>query len=125
MKPRHATLPAVIAAVFAATNPAFASAATVELTRMTGTITDVAIAPPHPALTMKTSEGEVWTVDLGDTVQTRRSGLDADAGQPGDAVVILGNRSQDRSEKRIAAVRITIGGQTYDLDPERIPASAD
>lgn len=38
----------------------------------------------------------------------------------GDPIVVLGNRSLDRNEKRMKAVRITVAGKVYDIYPERI-----
>ena len=42
----------------------------------------------------------------------------------GTSVTVLGNRSLDPEERRIKAVRITVGGRAYDMYPERIPVGA-
>ncbi len=57
-------------------------------------------------------------------IPTRRSAPDsrANSAKPGDAIVILGNRNQDKTKTTMKAVRITIGGKNYDLYPERIGA---
>lgn len=91
-------------------------------TEMTGTIQKVSMAPPHPSLTVKAADGVVWQVDLSNPGQTERSGFTGNAAKPGDAIVILGNRHKDKSKRLIKAVRITVGGKTFDLYPERIGA---
>ena len=35
-------------------------------------------------------------------------------------IVATGNRSEDRNEKRMKAVRIVVAGKTFDIYPERI-----
>ncbi len=86
---------------------------------LTGTIRTVAIAPPHPALEVETADG-IWNVELGNPRQTERSGFVEGSAKPGDEIVVLGNRSLDRSEKRMKAVRITVAGKVFDIYPERI-----
>ena len=48
------------------------------------------------------------------------STAEADGFKPGDAIVVLGNRHQDKTKMLMKAVRITVAGKTYDLYPERI-----
>lgn len=91
-----------------------------EQTTLSGTIEEISMAPPHPTLRVKTAEGELWQVDLGNPGQTQRSGFTADTASPGDAIEILGNRTREANKPLIKAVRITIDGQNYDMYPERI-----
>ncbi|MGQ9370763.1 DUF6152 family protein [Azospirillum sp. ST 5-10] len=91
-----------------------------EQTELSGTIRDVYVGPPHPALKVEAADGTVWTVELANPRQTERSGFTADAAAAGDAVRALGNRSSDPKETRMKAVRITVRDKTYDLYPERI-----
>ncbi|MFN7055901.1 DUF6152 family protein [Hyphomonas sp.] len=88
-------------------------------TEMTGTIRTISFAPPHPSMTVDV-DGTVWQVDLGNPSQTQRSGFAPGSAGEGHAVVILGNRSLNADEKRIKAVRITVGGQQFNMYPERI-----
>lgn len=92
-----------------------------ELTEKAGTIRTISFAPPHPSMTVEV-DGTVWDVDLGNPSQTQRSGFAPGSAEEGDEVTILGNRSLDAEEKRIKAVRITVGGEQFDMYPERIPA---
>ncbi|WP_127091279.1 DUF6152 family protein [Aquabacter cavernae] len=85
-----------------------------------GTITDIYIGPPHPTLKVQTPNDGLWTMELGNPTQTRTAGFVEGSAKVGDAITALGNRSQDKQEKRIKAVRITVGGKTYDIYPERI-----
>lgn len=129
--PRFATIRTVIAAGTVATLGAGValahhgwSWADGELTSLSGTITRIVIAPPHPTLTVEDADGTVWTVELGNPGRTQRAGFVEGTAAAGDLVEILGNRAQDKAEARIKAVRITIDGQAYDMYPERIPAES-
>lgn len=85
-----------------------------------GTITEISMAPPHPALRVKDQDGRVWQVDLGNPNQTQRSGFSGDTAKVGDDVTVLGNRTKEANKAHIKAVRITVGGKRYDMYPERI-----
>lgn len=92
-----------------------------QLSRLTGVITEITIAPPHPTLLVRDAGGTVWTVELGNPGRTRDAGFVEGTAAPGDEVVVLGNRDQNASEAVIKAVRITIEGRNFDFYPERIP----
>ena len=78
------------------------------------------MAPPHPSLDVATADDGLWRVELGNPRQTQRAGFVEGSAKPGDRVVALGNRSLDPNEKRMKAVRLTIGDKKYDIYPERI-----
>jgi hypothetical protein len=90
-----------------------------EQTERTGVIQEIYVGPPHPALQIE-SEGETWTIDLGNPRQTEASGFHEGSAEPGQEVLVRGHRSLDPEELRMKAVRITIEGQQYDLYPDRI-----
>jgi hypothetical protein len=94
-----------------------------EQTEMKATVQKVSMAPPHPSVTVKADDGTVWQVDLANPNQTERSGFNGKSAKAGDSIVILGNRHKDASKRVMKAVRVTVGGKTYDLYPERIRAS--
>ena len=85
-----------------------------------GQIARISMAPPHPVLTVQTADGGRWQVDLGNPSQTERSGFTGSTAQVGDAITVRGNRSKDAQAQHMKAVRITVGGQHYDMYPERI-----
>ena len=85
-----------------------------------GVIRALYIGPPHPTLDVETADDGLWRVELGNPRQTERSGFVDGSAKIGDEVVALGNRSSDPSEKRMKAVRIAVGGKTFDIYPERI-----
>jgi Flp pilus assembly secretin CpaC len=85
-----------------------------------GTVKSVSMAPPHPSLKVTAADGKEWLIDLANPNQTERSGFTAASAKAGDAIVVLGNRSNDKSQLWMKAVRITVAGKTYDLYPERI-----
>jgi hypothetical protein len=94
-----------------------------EQTELAGTIRRVTIAPPHPTLQVETPSDGMWTVELGNPTQTQRAGFVEGVASPGDRVVALGNRAQNRGERRLKAVRITVGERRFDIYPERIRGS--
>lgn len=89
---------------------------------LTGTIEAISMDPPHPSLKVKAEDGTVWQIDLANPAATERAGWRGDSAKPGEAITILGNRSLDADEKRMKAVRITVGGKNYDMYPDRIEA---
>ncbi|WP_275789483.1 DUF6152 family protein [Pararhizobium gei] len=89
---------------------------------LSGTIKEISMSPPHPTLAVETAGDGLWRIELGNPRQTERSGFIQGSAKPGDEVTVLGNRSTDRNEKRLKAVRITVSGKTYDIYPERIRA---
>ncbi len=112
-----------VAVAAAAFPPAFAhhgwSWAEDERTELRGTVREVYIGQPHPTLRIEAADG-VWIVELANPRQTERSGFSAGSARPGDPVVALGNRSRAPGERRMKAVRITVGSRTYDIYPERL-----
>jgi len=89
-------------------------------TELRGTVKSISMAPPHPSLQVAAGDGVLWQIDLANPNQTERSGFTATSAKPGDAIVVLGNRHQDKTKMLMKAVRITVAGKTYDLYPERI-----
>jgi len=90
-----------------------------EQSELVGTIKEISFAPPHPSLVVEV-DGQVWQVDLANPTQTQRSGFEPGAANVGDEVMIIGNRSLDRNENLMKAVRITISGKSYDIYPDRV-----
>lgn len=91
-----------------------------EQSELQGTIVGISMAPPHPTLRVRATDGVVWQVDLGNPTQTERSGFTGTSGKVGDAVTVLGNRHKDKSRMHMKAVRITLAGKNFDMYPERI-----
>jgi hypothetical protein len=88
---------------------------------LTGIVKAVYVGNPHATLDLDV-EGVVWRVELAPPGPTMSAGFTEDTVKPGDEVVALGNRSKDTNETRMKAVRITVGGKTYDIYPARVPA---
>lgn len=108
----------VVAATTAAAHHGW-SWAEADQIELKGTIRSISFAPPHPSMEVEAEDG-VWRVELGNPNQTKRSGFVEGEAEAGDAIIALGNRSMDTNEKRLKAVRITVGDKTYDIYPERI-----
>lgn len=90
---------------------------------LTGTITDIYYGNPHPTLDVD-AEGEIWRVDLAPPRASANAGFREDTAKVGDEVTAIGNRSRDESERRMKAVRIILGGKTYDVYPDRVPGGS-
>ncbi|AHL74609.1 hypothetical protein CH92_05660 [Stutzerimonas stutzeri] len=91
-----------------------------EQSELKGTISEISMAPPHPALRVKAQDGRVWQVDLSNPSQTQRSGFTGDTAEVGDDITVLGNRTKEPNKAHMKAVRITVDGKQYDMYPERI-----
>jgi hypothetical protein len=121
---RHMLRVTLACAVAAASRPALAhhgwSWAEDQQSELKGTVKSVSMAPPHPSLHVMAADGKEWLIDLANPNQTERAGFTAASAKSGDTVVVLGNRSKDKSQLWMKAVRITVAGKTYDLYPERI-----
>jgi hypothetical protein len=70
---------------------------------------------------MSTLRAKSGRVELAPPGPTTNAGFTEDVARPGDEVTAIGNRSQDETEKRMKAVRIIVGGKTYDVYPSRLP----
>ena len=90
------------------------------LFQVEGIIREIYLGNPHAFLDVDV-EGELWRVELAPAGATARAGFTEAAAKVGDEVVAVGNRSQDEAERRMKAVRITVGGRTYDVYPGRVP----
>lgn len=91
-------------------------------TTLEGTVAAVDFGNPHDMLDLAV-EGAVWRVELAPPAATARAGFTEDSVKIGDAVTAVGNRSQDPNERRLKAVRITVGGKTFDVYPSRVPTN--
>ena len=87
---------------------------------LTGIVKKVVIAPPHPTIDLTATDDVDWHIELGNPRQTERSGFNAESAKPGDTITVLGNRSQDPDEKRLKAVKVTVGEKVYEIYPDRI-----
>jgi hypothetical protein len=88
-----------------------------------GTVREVYIGQPHPTLRVDTPRDGTWIVELANPRQTANAGFTAASAKAGDEVVARGNRSRNQGERRMKAVRVTVGGRTYDIYPDRIRGS--
>ncbi|HEX5932587.1 MAG TPA: DUF6152 family protein [Pseudorhizobium sp.] len=119
-------IPQITAALFVSAAMATAAAAhhgwswaEAEQIELSGTITSISFAPPHPSMEVQADDG-LWTVELSNPGKTQRSGFVEGVANVGDAVTLIGNRSRNRDELRMKAVRVIVGTKTYDIYPERI-----
>lgn len=86
--------------------------------KLDGVIAAIYIGNPHATIDVDV-DGEIWRVELAPPSRTVRAGFTEDAARVGDEVTAIGNRSQDAGERRMKAVRVIVGGKTYDVYPNR------
>ncbi|CDX31193.1 conserved exported hypothetical protein [Mesorhizobium sp. SOD10] len=85
-----------------------------------GKIAAIYIGNPHATLDVD-AQGEVWRVELAPPSRTIAAGFTEEVAKIGDQVTAIGHRSRDETEKRMKAVRISVGGKSYDVYPDRLP----
>jgi hypothetical protein len=85
---------------------------------LTGVIEQVRLGNPHGLLEVDV-EGERWTVEVGQPWRNERSGLNEGDLAPGVEIRAIGEPSADPADKRLKAERLFLGGQEYQLYPER------
>jgi len=90
-----------------------------ELVELTGVIKSAKLGNPHGLLTVAAKDGD-WTVEVGQPWRNARAGLKDSMLVKGVTLTIRGNRTKDRKQKVMKAVRIVIAGKNYDLYPERL-----
>ena len=85
-----------------------------------GVIAEIYVGNPHATLDVDV-EGEMWRVELAPPSRTIAAGFTEEVAKKGDEVTAIGHRSRDSQEKRMKAVRLVIGGKTYDVYPDMAP----
>ena len=93
-----------------------------ETFELKGKIVEIYVGNPHATLDVEL-DGAVWRVELAPPARTIAAGFTEDAAKAGDEVTAIGNRSKDKAERRMKAVRIIVGGKTYDVYPDRVPSN--
>lgn len=86
--------------------------------KLEGVVKAVYVGNPHATVDVDV-DGETWRVELAPPGPTMAAGFTQETAKPGDEIVAIGNRSQDQAERRMKAVRIIVGGNTYDVYPRR------
>ena len=85
---------------------------------LTGVITDVRLGNPHGRLKVDVN-GEIWIVEVGQPWRNENAGLkDGDLAK-GVEIRVIGEPSEDVSEKRLKVVRLFLGKREYILYPDR------
>ncbi|NMG38178.1 hypothetical protein GRZ55_02850 [Chelativorans sp. ZYF759] len=92
-----------------------------DISELEGTIVSISLGNPHAALDVDV-DGEIWHVELAPPRATASSGFVEGVADEGDTVQAIGHRSRTPEERTFKAVRLIIGGETYDIYPRRLPA---
>jgi hypothetical protein len=80
---------------------------------LTGVIQSARLGNSHGILEVD-AEGEVWTVEMGQSWRHERAGLDE-----GVAITLIGEPSANIDDKRMKAEQVILGGETFALYPDR------
>lgn len=86
--------------------------------QLEGEITEIYLGNPHATVDVDV-EGEIWRVELAPPGPTSASGFVEGVAAVGDEITAIGNRSEDEGERRMKAVRLIVGDDTYDVYPSR------
>ena len=84
---------------------------------LTGVITDVRLGNPHGRLKVDVN-GETWLIEVGQPWRNERAGLKEGDLAKGVEIRVIGEPSEDISEKRLKAVRLFLGDREYILYQE-------
>lgn len=85
---------------------------------LTGVIREARLGNPHGLLQVE-SDGEVWTVEVGQPWRNEQAGLTDEKLKPGVELTASGHRAADPERKLMKAERILIDGVRHDLYPDR------
>src|SRR5688572_18476455 len=83
-----------------------------EQTKLEGVVREVYLGPPHATLKIEATDG-LWSVDLAPPEATSRAGFVEGVVKVRTSITLVGNRSSTPNEKRMKAVRVTVGGKNY------------
>jgi hypothetical protein len=87
--------------------------------QLSGTVEQpVSLAGPHATMKVR-AEGQVWDITLAPPPRTQSAGLTPDALKKGDQVTVSGHRAKDAKRFEIKTERVTAGGKTYNVYPDR------
>jgi hypothetical protein len=90
-----------------------------DMFELTGVIKSAKLGNPHGILKVTAKDGE-WTVEVGQPWRNERAGLKDSMLVKGVQLTVIGNRTKDKKQRVMKAVRIVINGKNHDLYPERI-----
>jgi hypothetical protein len=85
---------------------------------LTGVVEEISLGNPHGHL-MVQSDGGVWNVVLGPPARNQRAGITDGVIQVGDTVTAYGKRHRDPDRLEMKTERLEVGGQFYDIYPDR------
>ena len=85
---------------------------------LTGVITDVRLGNPHGRLKVDV-DGEIWIVEVGQPWRNENAGLQEGDLAEGVEIRVIGEPSEDVSEKRLKVERLFLGDREYILYPNR------
>ena len=85
---------------------------------LTGIVKTVQLGNPHGVLTVDV-EGEVWTVEVGQPWRNTRAGLKDGDLREGVETRVIGEPSENLSDRLLKGERLFLGGREYILYPDR------
>jgi hypothetical protein len=86
---------------------------------LTGVVEEIDLGQPHGHLMVR-ADGGVWNVVLGPPARNRRAGISDGVIEVGDTVNARGKRHRDPDRLEMKTERLEVGGQVYDIYPERL-----
>ncbi len=92
--------------------------ATDEEFEITGVVQAIRLGNPHGEVDI-VSDGEMWTIEVGQPWRNERAGLSAALLAAGTEILVHGHRSKKPDARLVKAERVVIAGKNYDLYPGR------
>jgi hypothetical protein len=89
-----------------------------KFSQIDGVIKSIYIGNPHVTIDADVG-GKIWRIELAPLGPTTAAGFTKDAAAIGDKITAIGNRSLDKNETRMKAVRVIVRGHNYDVYPDR------
>ena len=86
--------------------------------QLTGVVEAAELVQPHGRIRVR-GQGGTWDVVLSPLAGIQRAGLTPQALPKGARVTAHGHRHRDPKRLEIKTERLTVGGRTYDLYPNR------
>jgi hypothetical protein len=86
---------------------------------LTGVVEEIELGQPHGHL-MVHADGGMWDVVLGPPARNLRAGINDGVIKVGDTVTAYGKRHRDPDRREMKTERLEVGGQAYDIYPERL-----
>jgi hypothetical protein len=87
---------------------------------LSGTVeTTVSLGGPHATMSIRSADGQVWSLTLAPGLRTERAGLKAGMIPVGAKVTVVGHRNRDPKRFEMKTEKVTWNGRTFEVYADR------